>query len=73
MAMTKKDYEAVASAIFYARHIGSDVLAPEWQRALDEVTARLCEELLIGNPRFNGVIFLSKAGYGKRPRVSEVA
>ena len=73
MAMTKKDYELVASAIYYARHIGEGVLTKEWQDALDRVTGYLDMDFALKNPRFDSGKFLSASAYGKRPRVTEVA
>jgi hypothetical protein len=70
MAMTKKDYELIARCISNARY-DKKGLAPEFQQGVDAVAMWLDIQLAAANPRYNSETFLSKAQYGKRPRVSE--
>jgi hypothetical protein len=71
MAMTKKDYELIARCLSNARY-DKEGLTPEFQHGIDAVAMWLDIQLSADNPRFNSEMFLSKAQFGKLPRVSEI-
>jgi len=71
--MTRKDYVLIASLISEVRYEGALSTTTTWQKALDRVSASICEALETENPRFDATKFLSACQYGKLPRASEVA
>jgi hypothetical protein len=70
MAMTKKDYEGIASYIAATRYTSTDI---EVANALNVLTIMIADGLQDMYPRFDYAKFLNAAQYGKLPRQSEVA
>lgn len=62
MSMTRKDFEAVAHAMRYAR---SDALQDSGRKLIDGATERLANEFQHANPRFDRERFLLAAEWGE--------
>jgi hypothetical protein len=62
--MTRRDYVKIAEALRGAR---TGFVRPNWNAAVDEVTAKLVGVLKADNPRFDEYRFYQAAGYGVRP------
>lgn len=71
--MSKKDYIALAESLRQARYNDSLSTTKEYQHGIDRTILALVEVLKADNPRFDYLLFMSAAQYGKLPRAEEVA
>lgn len=68
--MTKKDYQAIAGAIYRAIHHQKD---PRMAGAMREVSANIAEVLQRDNPRFDSERFFQACENGKCRGMRQVA
>jgi hypothetical protein len=65
MAMSKKDYQAIAGAIYSSAHMDRLVFGSEGIGAILSTARRIADVLAADNPRFNRDLFIEACETGK--------